>query len=107
MKRAILTAALMLGLTTGVASAQYVSQWAPTVEAACAVHGCDPGYLLNIIACESGGNPNAWHANPYGGADVGLLQINDATWGDVAYADGATQIWWAAAHLGTVWWACG
>lgn len=46
--------------------------------------------------CESGGDPNAWHPNPYGGSDVGLFQINDATWGDIAYAGPYAQIEWAA-----------
>ena len=63
---------------------------------ACAYHGCDGGYLVSIMNCESGQNPGAWHANPYGGADVGIMQINDATWGSIAYAGPVEQIWWAA-----------
>ncbi len=81
--------------------------WAPTVEAACAANGCDPNYLLSLISCESGGveYPTP-HPNPEGGYDRGLLQIHDQTWGDIAYADGASQIWWASSRLNTVWWKC-
>jgi soluble lytic murein transglycosylase-like protein len=77
---------------------------------ACAAHGCDGAYLYNILLCESGGDPGAWHANPYGGSDVGIMQINDATWGSIAYADPYTQIDWAAqmiaAGYGSIW-VCG
>lgn len=92
------------------ASSQYdpaVEQWRPAVSEACAVYGCSTDYVLGVIGCESGGDPGAWHANPYGGADIGVAQINDATWGSVAYADPVTQIWWMAANLGSVWWMCG
>jgi hypothetical protein len=83
-----------------------VEQWRPAVESVCVDQGC-VDRIMWLISCESGGNPNATHPNPNGGTDVGLLQINDLTWGSVAYADGATQIEWTAEHLGSVWWACG
>lgn len=86
-----------------------VSQWAPEVEAACAVHGCDPSYILGIIACESGGDPSAVSAtiNPgTGDYDYGLLQIS-TLWGGESMGP-IEQIWFAAAHAGKdIWWACG
>ena len=74
---------------------------------ACARHGCNGDHLVQVMYCESGGDPGAWHANPYGGADIGLMQINDATWGSIAYAGPYDQIEWAAemfsAGLGYHW----
>src|SRR5580765_5289466 len=100
MKRMALAASLALMMLSfwgmGVeAYAPAVEQWRPAVEAACADQGC-VDRIMWLISCESGGDPGAWHPNPYGGSDVGLLQINDATWGSVAYADGVTQINWTA-----------
>jgi len=112
MKRFVLAASIaLMGLTLSgaAANAQYssaVEQWRPYVEDACGDQGC-VDTIMWLIFCESRGDPTAVHPNPYGGTDVGLLQINDATWGSVAYADGVTQIYWTAAHLGSVWWACG
>lgn len=86
---------------------QYSSGWEQHAAEACAVYGCDPGYLMSIIMCESGGDPGAAAYNPSSGnMTLGLLQI-DEMWGSIAYAGGVEQIWWAAAHLGSVWWACG
>lgn len=111
MRKLLIAIGLFL-VTANVASAQYsplVEQWRPTVEAACEQYGCSPDYLLGIIACESRGvdyiqskqiNPNT------GMYDYGLLQISPI-WGDIAYADGVSQIWWAAANLDQVWWKCG
>lgn len=110
--RILLVALGLLLVTANGAGAQYspaVEQWRPTVDAACAVHGCSTDYLLGIIDCESGGVEHIQSAqiNPGTGMyDYGLLQISPI-WGDIAYADGASQIWWAAARLGSVWWACG
>jgi hypothetical protein len=86
------------------------SDWYPVVADACAAYGCDPAYVHSILMCESGGDPNAWHANPYGGADVGIMQINDATWGGIAYAGPVEQIWWAADMVANGYghiWVCG
>jgi hypothetical protein len=81
--------------------------WWPHVEEACAVHGCDPNYLHAILMCESNGDPAAAAYNPSSGnMTLGLLQI-DEMWGSIAYAGGVEQIWWAAAHLGEVYWVCG
>lgn len=102
---AIAAVAFALIPGTGAAYDPAVEQWRPHVEAACGSQDCTDR-IMYLISCESGGNPEAWHPNPNGGSDLGLLQINDATWGDVAYADGVTQINWTAAHLGSVWWAC-
>jgi soluble lytic murein transglycosylase-like protein len=91
-------------------SGQYGGGYEAIAYDACAMHGCDGGYLYSILLCESGGDPNAWHANPYGGSDIGIMQINDATWGSIAYADAASQIYWAAeklaAGMGYIW-SCG
>jgi soluble lytic murein transglycosylase-like protein len=88
-----------------------MAQWVPDINAACAEYGCDPNQLYAIIACESGGDESpAPHPNPYGGSDWGLVQINDATWGDIAYAGGSAQIWFAASLLsqpgGWYHWTC-
>lgn len=99
---AVLVAALWLNSTWAQ------SGWDPVVSDAC---GGDAGCVNRIswlIQCESGGNEGAVSAaiNPGTGMyDYGLLQISPI-WGDVAYADGATQIYWAAQNLGSVWWAC-
>ena len=89
---------------------QWGSSYEQTAYEACAVHGCDGDYLITIMNCESGQDPGAWHPNPYGGADVGIMQINDATWGSIAYAGPHEQIWWAAekiaAGYGSIW-SCG
>ena len=93
------------------AAAQYndaVNQWRPIVQDACGVGTWCETRIMQLIACESGGNPNAVSAaiNPGTGMhDYGLLQISPI-WGDIAYADGASQIYWAAPRLGSVWWAC-
>jgi hypothetical protein len=88
-------------------AAQGGGGWWPHVEEACAVHGCDPNYLHSILMCESNGDPGAAAYNPSSGnMTLGLLQI-DEMWGSIAYAGGVEQIWWAAAHLDDVWWACG
>ena len=74
---------------------------------ACARHGCNGDQLVRVMYCESGGDPGAWSPNPYGGSDIGLMQINDATWGSIAYAGPYEQIEWAAgmfaAGLGYHW----
>jgi hypothetical protein len=63
---------------------------------ACGGEGGCVGWMTRVIGCESGWDEGAWSPNPNGGSDVGLLQINDATWGNIAYADGVSQIYWAA-----------
>lgn len=111
MRRIIVAAITALGLVQGVTAQDAVGQWESTVNEACAEAGCDPALMLSIIRCESGGDENAGpHPNPYGGSDWGLLQINDATWGDIAYAGGVEQIWFAASLLaspgGSYNWTC-
>lgn len=92
-----------LGMAAPVAAQGYEE----AIVDACARHGCDAGHLIDVMYCESGGDPGAWHPNPYGGSDIGLMQINDATWGDIAYAGPYEQIEWAAqmfaAGLGYHW----
>lgn len=105
MKSAILAAAVAFGLMAGVASAQYgsgVEQWRPVANEACAAYGCDPNYILNVMACESGGNPGAVGPN----GELGLMQIDPAYWGTYSPVE---SIWFAAQHLtaGDIWWACG
>lgn len=70
------------------------------IQAQCAAKGCDASLAIAIMYCESGGDPDAWHANPYGGADVGLYQVNDATWGEaVAWGGPWVQIDWATTMI--------
>lgn len=66
---------------------------------ACAYYGCSGAWLVSIMNCESGQNPDAWHPNPNGGSDLGIMQINDQTWGSIAYAGPVDQIWWSAEKL--------
>jgi hypothetical protein len=84
--------------------------WEQHAAEACAVYGCDPGYLMSIIMCESGGDPGAAAYNPSSGnMTLGLLQI-DELWGSIAYADGVSQIYWAAERLAAgqgYLWVCG
>ena len=96
---------LFVTIAPVMAYSEAVEQWRPAVESACGSADC-VDRIMWLINCESEGNPGAWHPNPNGGSDVGLLQINDATWGSIAYADGVSQIEWTAAHLGSVWWSC-
>lgn len=108
---AIALIAFACGVTNAGAHSAATESWRPTVTEACLSAGCDPEQMLAIIDCESNGLENPVpHANPYGGYDRGLLMINDATWGDVAYAGGVTQIWWAASLLaqpgGWYHWTC-
>jgi soluble lytic murein transglycosylase-like protein len=85
----------------------YGGGWEQHAIEACAVYGCDPNYLLSIAACESNFDETAAAYNPSSGnMTLGLMQI-DEMWGSIAYAGGVEQLWWAAAHLGEVWWACG
>lgn len=103
----------LFGLLGGFAAAQSgygpaVDQWSPTVVDACGGYGDCYNRIMWLINCESGGNPGAvsYNINPGTGMhDYGLLQISPI-WGDIAYAGGVEQIYWTAAHLGTVWWAC-
>jgi hypothetical protein len=84
-----------------------VCQWEPTVIDACGGYGACHDRIMWLINCESNGLENPVpHPNPEGGYDRGLLQIHDQTWGDIAWAGGAAQIYWAAPRLGIVWWAC-
>lgn len=95
MMRRLIVALAIFAATTGSAGAQ--SGYEQAIHEACARHGCNGDYLVAVMLCESGGDPNAWHPNPYGGSDVGLFQIHDLTWGSIAYADPYSQIEWAAA----------
>jgi hypothetical protein len=78
---------IALGLTVTAssvdASAQYssgVEQWRGAVESACGYdQGCT-NWMLAVIACESGGNPNV--VGRFG--EVGILQFRpDGLWGAV------------------------
>lgn len=109
---AIALAAFILGITDAHAHSAGAEAWRTTATAACAAYGCDPEFLLAILDCESGGDPYAVSnvPNPYTGSyTLGVMQI-DPLWGDIAYAGGAAQIWWAAALLsqpgGWYHWTC-
>jgi hypothetical protein len=85
-----------------------VEDYSAAIAEACAYYGCNPGYLESVMACESGGDPNAIAYNPASGNyTYGIFQI-DAMWGGDAMTP-VEQIWFAAEHLtkGDVWWACG
>jgi soluble lytic murein transglycosylase-like protein len=89
---------LMLTASSASVIAQASGYEAAAYEA-CAYYGCSGDYLVAIMNCESGQDPSAWHPNPYGGADIGIMQINDATHGAIAYAGPIDQIWWSAEQL--------
>ena len=93
MKKLILAGWLAAVMSVGSATAQ---DYNADIANACGGEGGCITWMTRIIGCESQWDPSAWHPNPYGGADVGLLQIHDATWGDIAYAGGTSQIYWAA-----------
>ena len=91
----------MLGaaLLPGIAQAQ--SGYEAEIDAACAVYGCSTGYLVNVMMCESGGDPNAVGPN----GELGIFQVQPAIWGVMSSSE---QIWFAAQHLtaGDVYWVC-
>jgi hypothetical protein len=91
--------ALALTVMSSCSSVAQTSGYEAAAYEACAFYGCSGAYLVSIMNCESGQNPEAWHPNPYGGSDVGIMQINDATHGAIAYADPISQIWWSAEQL--------
>jgi soluble lytic murein transglycosylase-like protein len=105
MKRFGVALGLAVALMGNGAAAQ--GGYEDAITSACATYRCDPTQLIRVMYCESEGNPAAWSPNPNGGSDVGLFQINDATWGDIAYAGPYEQIDWAAqmfaAGLGYHW----
>jgi len=78
-----------------------VEQWRDEVDAACATYGCSTDYILSVMACERGGDPNAVGPN----GELGLMQIQPAIWG---YYGPVESIWFAAQHLtaGDIYWAC-
>jgi hypothetical protein len=91
---ALLVLASMLLLTALPVAGQ--SEYEAEIEAACAYHGCDAAYVIAIMYCESGGDPNAVSAEvnkETGTHDLGLFQINYVYWGEKGPIE---QIWWAA-----------
>jgi hypothetical protein len=85
----------------------YAGGYEAMIIEACQYYGCDPGYVITVMNCESGGNPYAEAYNPVSGNMTrGLFQIDDM-WG--VSTNPADQIWFAAEHLtaGDIWWACG
>lgn len=71
--------ALLLGLSltlTLAPTAAAQSGYEDAIAAACARYGCDAGYLVSIMLCESGGNPDAVGAQ----GETGLFQIKDWIW---------------------------
>jgi soluble lytic murein transglycosylase-like protein len=101
-------AALVLHAQPAAAYEPAVEQWRGAVDEACAANGCSTDYLLSIIACESGGDPNAVSVaiNPgTGDHDYGLLQVS-TIWGGQDMGP-VEQIWFASEHAGRdIWWVC-
>lgn len=93
----VVIAAVVAIFASHDAMAQY--SYERMIYDACAAKGCDAALVIDVMYCESGGDPEAYHPNPYGGADVGLFQINDATWGDVAWSGPEAQIDWATTMI--------
>jgi soluble lytic murein transglycosylase-like protein len=68
-----------------------VGQWTPTVEDACGYDASCVNWMTQVIACESGGDPNAVGAN----GETGLLQFKLWLWPGVSN-DPYDQIYAAA-----------
>lgn len=116
-RRCVTTAAVLaVGLAALVLNAQparayepAVEQWRGEVDAACAAYGCSTDYVLGVIACESGGDPDAVSnaINPGTGThDYGLLQVS-TLWGGQDMGP-IEQVWFGAQHLtaGDIMWSC-
>lgn len=87
--------------------ASYQGGYEAEIAEACAYYGCDPGYVTNVMYCESGGDHGAVAYNPSSGNyTYGIFQI-DGMWGGGGMTP-TEQIWFAAEHLtaGDIWWAC-
>lgn len=88
--------------------------WESVVRDAAARYGVDPGWLVSVMYCESGGDPNAYNERT---GDTGLMQFNPATWAEFCGYRGMTaDIWdgyaqadmaaWAFAHGLADRWCC-
>lgn len=100
----VLPAPESVGMGPDPVAAQYgsgVEQWRGVATDACAIYGCSPDYILSVMQCESGGDPNAVGPN----GELGLMQIDPAYWGTYS-PEGS--IYFAAQHLtaGDIYWAC-
>jgi hypothetical protein len=122
MKRSLIVAAMALGLAVTPVTAQTVPElvdgvWVlPTNDVpesagmgpdtgyaqsgyeqaiydACAVYGCDPGQLIRVMYCESGGDHSAVGPN----GERGIFQYHpNGMWPEMAWAGPYEQIWHAA-----------
>lgn len=101
----IVSALALLLASQSVAAQSYEDQ----IREACAYHGCDADYVIAIMYCESGGDPNAVSKEvntETGTHDQGLFQINYVYWGWMTPSE---QIWWSAGMIANGYaymWAC-
>ena len=102
MRRVVIASAfaLMMAVPVPVAAQSYEQ----AIYAACATYGCDGQQLVNVMYCESGGDPSAVGPN----GERGLMQYHPnghnpaAAWVDpYTQIDIAAQEW--AAGLGYLW----
>lgn len=74
-----------LGLWLSVASAAAQGGYEQAIYDACAREGCDGGWLVSVMYCESNGDPNATGIH----GEIGLFQFQPSTF----YAHGGGDIW--------------
>lgn len=84
MEKAIIGAALAFGLSLSGVAAQ-TTGYEQAIYNDCAVYGCDGNFLVNVMYCESEGDPTAYN---YETGDTGIMQFHPATF----YAYGGTDI---------------
>jgi soluble lytic murein transglycosylase-like protein len=70
--------------TVGKSGDPQVDQWDPIIEQEAAKWGVPPDRLKAVMMLESGGDPNATQINPQHGNTYGLMQVNQAIWGETA-----------------------
>jgi soluble lytic murein transglycosylase-like protein len=107
--RAMKTAVVAFSLAiTGLgAPAPAVAQYdyERAIYDACATYGCDPEWLINVMYCESNGNPNA--VGNHG--EIGLFQIKPWIWTEVDPWDPYASIDFAARMFASgqsYYWTC-
>lgn len=66
----------------GMRNGAYANGYVDAIYDAAARHGASGDWMVSVMWCESGGNPNAVgrRLNINGTRDIGLFQINELTW---------------------------
>lgn len=83
----VLTAVIGMSATRDAARAAFGADFEPAIHEAAARHGTSGQWLIDVMYCESGGDPNAY--NPRTG-DSGLFQYQPDTYYRIF---GGTDIW--------------